>query len=42
MISVDEGIWQRMIKDADLDGDGEISLDEFEKMMTSLLYNHKR
>jgi len=31
-----------MIKDADLDGDGEISLEEFEKMMTSLLYNHKR
>jgi len=29
-----------MINDADLDGDGEISLAEFEKMMTSLLFNH--
>lgn len=31
-----------MIEEADIDGDGEISLDEFEKMMTTLLYNHNQ
>jgi len=38
---MDDGIWKKMIEEADLDGDGEISLDEFEKLMTTLLYNHK-
>lgn len=37
---IDDGIWQKMIQEADIDGDGEISLDEFEKLMTTLLYNH--
>ena len=40
MSQVDEGTWRRMIQDADLDGDGEISLSEFEKMMTQLLYSN--
>lgn len=29
----DEKVWTEMIKEADLDGDGEISYDEFIKMM---------
>jgi len=37
---MDDSIWKKMIADADLDGDGEISLEEFEKLMTTLLYNH--
>ncbi len=32
----DERIWTDMIKEADLDGDGEISYDEFIKMMYNL------
>jgi calcium-dependent protein kinase len=39
---MDDGIWRRMIAEADLDGDGEISLEEFEKLMTTLLYNHNQ
>ena len=39
---VDEAIWKKMITEADIDGDGEISLDEFEKVMTHLLYNHNQ
>jgi len=39
---MDDGIWRKMISEADLDGDGEISLDEFEKLMTTLLYNHNQ
>ena len=39
---MDDGIWRKMITEADLDGDGEISLDEFEKLMTTLLYNHNQ
>jgi calcium-dependent protein kinase len=35
----DENIWKKMIEDADIDGDGEISFEEFEKLMTLLLYN---
>ena len=38
---VDESLWRKLISDADLDGDGEISLSEFEKMMTGLLYNNQ-
>ena len=30
---MDEKIWTEMIKEADIDGDGEISYDEFIKMM---------
>ena len=32
----DEKIWIEMIKEADIDGDGEISYDEFIKMMYNL------
>jgi Ca2+-binding EF-hand superfamily protein len=39
---MDDSIWRKMITEADLDGDGEISLDEFEKLMTTLLYNHNQ
>jgi calcium-dependent protein kinase len=39
---MDDGIWRRMIEEADLDGDGEISLEEFEKLMTTLLNNHNQ
>jgi EF hand len=35
-------MWRKMIDEADIDGDGEISLDEFEKLMTTLLYNHNQ
>ncbi len=35
--SVDENVWIKMIQEADIDGDGEISLEEFEKLMTTLL-----
>ena len=31
-----------MITEADTDGDGEISLEEFEKVMTTLLYTHNK
>ncbi len=31
-----------MIDEADIDGDGEISLEEFERLMTTLLYNHNQ
>jgi Ca2+-binding EF-hand superfamily protein len=33
---VDEKIWEQMIKDADINGDGQIDFDEFFKMMYSL------
>lgn len=39
---LDDSIWKKMITDADIDGDGEISLEEFEKLMTTLLYNHNQ
>jgi|APCry1669190591_1035303.scaffolds.fasta_scaffold98889_2 Ca2+-binding EF-hand superfamily protein len=39
-MTVDESVWKKMIEEADLDGDGEISLDEFEKLMTTLLYSN--
>ena len=32
----DEKIWTEMIKEADSDGDGEISYDEFIKMMHNI------
>ena len=41
-LTVDESVWKKMIDEADLDGDGEISLDEFEKLMTTLLYNNNK
>lgn len=31
------GIWEGIIKEVDVNGDGEISYDEFKKMMTRLL-----
>jgi Ca2+-binding EF-hand superfamily protein len=39
---LDDSIWKKMITEADIDGDGEISLEEFEKLMTTLLYNHNQ
>jgi Ca2+-binding EF-hand superfamily protein len=39
---LDDSIWKKMISEADIDGDGEISLEEFEKLMTHLLYNHNQ
>ena len=33
---MDEKIWTEMIKEADVDGDGEISYDEFIKMMHNI------
>ena len=38
--SEDDNMWLKMIEDGDVNGDGEISLDEFELLMTTLLYNH--
>lgn len=35
-------MWRKMIDEADIDGDGEISFDEFEKLMTTLLHNHNQ
>lgn len=40
--ALDDSIWRKMITEADIDGDGEISLEEFEKLMTHLLYNHNQ
>ena len=40
--SVDENVWIKMIQEADIDGDGEISLEEFEKLMTTLLASQRR
>ena len=34
---LDERIWDEVIKEADINGDGEISYNEFEKMMEKLL-----
>lgn len=39
---LDDSVWSKMISDADIDGDGEISLEEFEKLMTALLYNQNQ
>ena len=36
MTGVDEAIWINMIKDADVNGDGQIDFDEFLKMMYTL------
>ena len=33
---MDEKVWTEMIKEADTDGDGEISYDEFIRMMHNL------
>ena len=35
---VDERVWTEMIRAADIDGDGEISFAEFNKLM----HNHKK
>jgi len=35
--NVDDQVWVKMIQEADIDGDGEISLEEFERLMTTLL-----
>lgn len=40
--NVDDQIWVKMIQEADIDGDGEISLEEFERLMTALLANQRR
>jgi Ca2+-binding EF-hand superfamily protein len=32
----DAGVWVQMIRDADMNGDGQIDFDEFLKMMYSL------
>lgn len=34
---IDDKVWRNMIKDVDLNGDGEISYPEFEKMMEDLI-----
>lgn len=34
---IDDSVWKKMIKDIDLNGDGEISYSEFEKMMEELI-----
>ena len=34
---IDEKIWEQIIKEVDLNGDGEISYQEFERMMEKLL-----
>ncbi len=36
MQELDEKVWNDMIKEADTDGDGEISYDEFIRMMHNL------
>ena len=33
---VDEEVWSQMIKEADINGDGQIDFEEFFKMMYSL------
>ena len=33
----DESIWKKMINEVDMNGDGEISYQEFERMMEQLL-----
>lgn len=38
---VDEAIWVQMIKDADVNGDGQIDFEEFLKMMYSLKESQK-
>ena len=34
---IDDKVWKQMIADVDLNGDGEISYNEFEKMMEQML-----
>jgi Ca2+-binding EF-hand superfamily protein len=34
---IEDSVWVQMIKDIDLNGDGEISYSEFEKMMEDLI-----
>lgn len=41
MAGVDEAIWIQMIKDADVNGDGQIDFDEFLKMMYTLKESSK-
>ena len=34
---IDDKIWRNMIKEVDINGDGEISYSEFEKMMEQMI-----
>lgn len=40
--AVDDQVWVKMVQEADIDGDGEISLEEFERLMTTLLASQRR
>lgn len=37
--NIGDDIWNKIIKEVDLNGDGEISLDEFKKMMEKIVKN---
>ncbi len=34
---IDDNVWKQMIEEVDINGDGEISYSEFEKMMEQLI-----
>lgn len=37
--NIDDNVWEELINDVDINGDGEISFKEFKKMMQSMITN---